>query len=88
MIKNREGRGASTPLPGLSCRGETVTTKDLVIDKNVAQLPMSGAIVIRGAYSDVARVLKEVENNLPQGCKIAYVHYSPYRLIITEEGRR
>lgn len=56
------------------------------IDKSIAQLPMSGAIIVRGPYTDVARVLSEIENTLPDGCRIAYVHYSPAPLRIVEEG--
>jgi hypothetical protein len=67
---------------------KTTNTNEVNLDKEIAQLQMSGAIIVRGPYADVARILKEVETKLPPGCRVAYVRYSPGRLTIIEEGKR
>jgi hypothetical protein len=63
-----------------------MTTNNMEIDKNIARLQTSGAIIVRGPYADVAGILNEVENSLPSGCRVAYIHYSPFRLKIVVEG--
>ena len=88
-MKDRVGRGAQTPHPGLRLRKvKTTTTNEVKLDKEIAELQMSGAMIIRGPYVDVARVLNEIENTLPEGCKVVYRHCSPARLKIIEEGKR
>lgn len=62
-----------------------MTLNDIKLDKSIAELQMSGAIIVRGPYVDVANVLKDIESNLPPSCKVAYVHYYPGRLRIIEE---
>jgi hypothetical protein len=67
---------------------KTTNTNEVNLDKEIAKLQMSGAIIVRGPYADVASVLKDLENRLPSGCRVAYVHYSPGRLKIIEEVPR
>jgi hypothetical protein len=87
-MKDRVGQGVDAPHPGLRLwKVKTTTTKEISIDKNIAQLQMSGALIIRGPYADVASALNAIERALPFSCRIAYVHYSPGRLRIIEEGR-
>ena len=86
-MKDRVGRGVDAPHPGLRLRKvKTTTTNEVKLDKEIAELQMSGAIIVRGPYADVASVLNDVEHRLPPGCRVAYVHYSPFRLKIVVEG--
>lgn len=88
-MKDRVGWGVGAPHPGLPhWKVKTTTTNEVRLDKSIGELQMSGAMIVRGPYADVARVLKEVESKLPEGCRVVYRHCSPARLKVIEEGRR
>jgi hypothetical protein len=80
------GRGVQRPVPVSNPTGMKDMTRYITKDnKNIAEIQMSVALVCERNL-DIAEVLKNIENGLPSGCRVAYMDYSTGCLGITQKG--
>lgn len=61
--------------------------KDMTTDvEEIAKLPVSFAIVVRGTYGQLIEMCKDIEDIVPPGANVIYKRYSPGRLFIVDEA--